>query len=199
MNTAEPVARMLLRPRLRLVIIGARNQRRPHALDGVLLGARRCCGDVDRQRQSGRASGIRKRLPVIAGRGGDQGRAVGRHCSVMRQDSIQRAANLERERRLQGFELEKNIAAGARRQPLGSPERRAENASVEPPRRRADVVDRDQVRDGLAATRISASRAANAERAMTSSIPAVRAASIRSVWTCETKPSVGTADSSGSA
>ena len=33
---------------------------------------------------------------------------------------------------------------------------------------------------------------------MTSSIPALRAAAIRSVWTCDTKPSVGTDDSSGS-
>jgi hypothetical protein len=41
-------------------------------------------------------------------------------------------------------------------------------------------------------------RSANADRASTWSMPAARAAAIVSAWTCETKPSVGTARSSGS-
>ena len=46
--------------------------------------------------------------------------------------------------------------------------------------------------------RISASRAVNADRASTSPTPAWRAASMRSVWTCETKPTVGIDVSAGS-
>src|SRR5262245_56666905 len=46
--------------------------------------------------------------------------------------------------------------------------------------------------------RISGNRAANADRAITSPTPARRAASIRSVWTCDTNPIVGMAASCGS-
>ena len=49
-----------------------------------------------------------------------------------------------------------------------------------------------------ARVRISASRAVNADRAITSPTPAWRAASMRSVWTCDTKPTVGIDASAGS-
>jgi hypothetical protein len=46
--------------------------------------------------------------------------------------------------------------------------------------------------------RISPSRAVKADLAITSSTPACRAASMRSVWTCDTKPTVGIDASAGS-
>jgi hypothetical protein len=46
--------------------------------------------------------------------------------------------------------------------------------------------------------RISGSRAVNADRAITSPTPAWRAASMSSVWTCDTKPTVGIDASAGS-
>jgi len=46
--------------------------------------------------------------------------------------------------------------------------------------------------------RICGSWAVNADRAMTSSTPACRAAAMRSVCTCETKPTVGMPASAGS-
>ena len=92
-----------------------------------------------------------------------------------REHGIERAANLERKRRLQRFELEEDISAACPRQPLRPPQRCAENTPFEPASRRAERVDGNQEGDGAAARRISASRAAKAERAITSSIPACRA------------------------
>ena len=111
---------------------------------------------------------------------------------------VQRAANLERKRGLKRFEFEKDLAVSQRRQPFGSAKRCAQNAPIEPVRSGSNGVDGNQVRVGLAAMRISASRDANADRAITSSSPARRASSIKSVCTCDTKPSVRMDDSSGS-
>jgi hypothetical protein len=127
------------------------------------------------------AGGIRQRPAMVSGRRGDERRHVRSPLFHERQDGVERAADFVRESWLKGFELEKYITTRRLRQPGRMAQRCPDDVLLDADGRRADGVDADQGCEGLAASRISASLAANAERAMTSSIPALRAASIRSV------------------
>jgi hypothetical protein len=73
---------------------------------------------VDRQFQAGDAGGVGERLPVISGRGRNQWRRLTIVPLDHREHGIQRAANLERKRRLQCFELEEDVAAAQPREPV---------------------------------------------------------------------------------
>src|SRR4029079_17675904 len=130
--------------------------------------------------------GIGERPAVISRRRGDERRHISTPLLDEAQDSVERATDLVRESRLKGFDLEKHITTRRLRQPRRMPQWCADDVLLDADGRRADVVDADQEREGLAARRISASLAANGEPAMTSSMPAFRAASMKSVCKCET-------------
>jgi hypothetical protein len=104
---------------------------------------------------------------VVAGRGGDERGAIGRLVLRHAEDRVERAADLVGERRLEGLELEADRAAGNGGEPPRLAERRPDDVPLYPDGRRADVVSADQAGPDPPARRISASCAANAERAIT--------------------------------
>src|SRR5688500_6262113 len=99
--------------------------------------------------------------------------------------------------RLERFELEEHVAAAGLRQPGRQSQRRPQNTAFDP--RRRGLYFRERQRVAPASVRIWARFAANALLAITSSMPASRAAMIIRVSTWETKPVVRIPWRSGSA
>ena len=128
---------------LGLVVIAARLQLRPGLADRVDLGAGRRGGRIDRQAQPGGACRVGQRAAVIAGRRGDERTGFAAFLDQL-QHGVERAADLVREGRLQGLELQEHVAARRRREPRRVPERRAYDPAADAPGGRADVGDRRQ-------------------------------------------------------
>lgn len=88
-----------------------------------------------------RGGGPCKRSPVIAGGGGDEARRRRAVLFSEAQDRVERAADLERERRLQDLELEPNLRGRQRAEPRRPAKRCSEDASVQTRGGRANLAD----------------------------------------------------------
>ena len=173
---------------LRFVVVAARPQFGAGRADGVGLGARRIRRNEDDERDAEDAARVGERAAMVSGRRGDEplvhGAGIGAPLhGVEGAPESCRSSSAGR------------LPASDERRPA-SPRRARPNAGagcgrrVRSSRSAAERISSSREAHGLsepAEARMSARFPANAERGMTSSAPACRAAAISSACTCDAK------------